>query len=59
LMSQLYDYNSAPFDNDDSEFFKDGLPSQKEIESMYNHIFGDFDDEDGLDKVFTRLNSLR
>ncbi|RIB15029.1 hypothetical protein C2G38_2039709 [Gigaspora rosea] len=57
-MTQLHDYNSAPFDNDD-EFFKDALPSQKELESMYNHIFGDFDDEDGLDKVLTRLNSLR
>ncbi|CAG8785134.1 8833_t:CDS:2, partial [Dentiscutata erythropus] len=59
LMSQLHDHNSAPFDNEDDEFFKDVLPSQKEIESMYNHIFGDFDDEDGLDKVLTRLNSLR
>ncbi|CAG8595620.1 15980_t:CDS:2 [Cetraspora pellucida] len=59
MMSPLHDYNSAPFDNDDVEFFKDVLPSQKEIESMYNHIFDDFDDEDGLDKVLTRLNSLR
>jgi len=35
------------------------LPSQQEIENMHRQIFGDFDDEDGLDKVFTRLNNLR
>ncbi|CAG8495235.1 5089_t:CDS:2 [Acaulospora morrowiae] len=53
------DHNSAPFDDNDTEFFGDALPSQQEIESMHQHIFGDFDDEDGFDKVLARLNSLR
>ncbi|CAI2168574.1 15199_t:CDS:2 [Funneliformis geosporum] len=56
--SQLHDHNSAPFD-DDAEFFGDALPSQQEIENMHRKLFSDFDDEDGLDKVFTRLSNLR
>ncbi|CAB4413486.1 unnamed protein product [Rhizophagus irregularis] len=59
LSPQLHDHNSAPFDDNDAEFFGDALPSQREIESMYNQIFCDFDDEDGLDKVIVRLNNLR
>ncbi|GBB95500.1 hypothetical protein RclHR1_02550012 [Rhizophagus clarus] len=59
LSSQLHDHNSAPFDDNDAEFFGDVLPSQQEIESMYSQIFCDFDDEDGLDKIFVRLNNLR
>ncbi|RIA92227.1 alpha and gamma adaptin binding protein p34-domain-containing protein [Glomus cerebriforme] len=57
--SQLHDHNSAPFDDNDAEFFGDALPSQLEIENMHRQIFCDFDDEDGLDKVLTRLSNLR
>ncbi|CAG8490883.1 7768_t:CDS:2 [Acaulospora colombiana] len=56
---EFKDHNSAPFDDNDAEFFGDALPSREEIESMHHHIFGDFDDEDGLDKVLARLNDLR
>ncbi|CAG8524103.1 10859_t:CDS:2 [Diversispora eburnea] len=35
------------------------MPSKQEVESMYQHIFKDFDEDDGLDKVLSRISSIR
>ncbi|CAJ0901382.1 3471_t:CDS:2 [Entrophospora sp. SA101] len=35
------------------------MVNQEEVELMYDQIFGDFDEEDGLDKVLSKLNNLR
>jgi hypothetical protein len=37
----------------------DLVPSQQEIENMHRQIFGDIEDEDGLDRVLARVINLR
>ncbi|CAJ0767286.1 4209_t:CDS:2, partial [Entrophospora sp. SA101] len=45
--------------SDDDEFYGESMVNQEEVELMYDQIFGDFDEEDGLDKVLSKLNNLR
>nr|CAG8482844.1 9058_t:CDS:2 [Entrophospora candida] len=45
--------------SDDDEFYGDSMVNQEEVELMYDQIFGDFEEEDGLDKVLSKLNNLR
>lgn len=37
----------------------DDMPSQNEINKMRNDLFGDIDGEDGLDKAFEAIQSMR
>ncbi|KAG2214102.1 hypothetical protein INT46_011904 [Mucor plumbeus] len=44
-------------DDDDNEL--EDMPSQSEINKMRNDLFGDIDGEDGLDKAFEAIQSMR
>lgn len=44
--------------NDDNEEFED-MPTQREIDKMRDELFGDIDGEDGLDKAFEAIQSMR
>jgi len=35
------------------------LPTEAELDLIREQLFGDLDDDDGLDRVLTRLHSLR
>ncbi|CAG8486448.1 11114_t:CDS:2, partial [Paraglomus brasilianum] len=41
------------------ELFGDVLPTEAELGLIREQLFGDLDDDDGLDRVLTRLHSLR
>ncbi|CAG8489263.1 9367_t:CDS:2 [Paraglomus occultum] len=41
------------------ELFGDILPTEAELDLIREQLFGDLDDDDGLDRVLTRLHSLR
>lgn len=44
---------------DDGDDDDDDMPSQSEINKMRNDLFGDIDGEDGLDKAFEAIQSMR